>query len=195
MSVDEIAQKIQATYASAQTLTADFSKITRFRKNNLVKNAHGKVTFVKPGKMNWVFDNPAGDRLTSDGYTLKAYEKAIDQIYEQPLDKSPYPAAFAFLRGKGDFSSAFVLKKLDSKRMKFEGGLVLEGVPRETSPAYQRAFFFIDPGTWTVVRVALVDSQGNTNHIQFSGIKLNEPVDETIFRLVVPHTSTIRPHN
>ena len=36
---------------------------------------------------------PAGNRVVSDGATLKVYEAANKQMFEQSIDKSQYPAA------------------------------------------------------------------------------------------------------
>ena len=62
------------------------------------------VVFEKPGKMSWRYTNN-GNRVVSDGKLVKVYEKENKQMYEQPLDKSQYPAALSFLVGGGNLKT------------------------------------------------------------------------------------------
>ena len=50
--------------------------------------------------MSWRYTNN-GNRVVSDGKIIRVYEAENKQMYEQPIDKSQYPAALAFLVGTG----------------------------------------------------------------------------------------------
>ena len=89
--------------------------------------------FEKPGKMSWRYTNN-GNRVVSDGKLIKIYEKENKQMYEQPLDKSQYPAALSFLAGDGKLKQNFKFTKRDSKQMGFESGYVLAGDPLKPHP-------------------------------------------------------------
>ena len=43
----------------------------------------------------------------SDGDVIQVYEASNKQMYEQPVDKSQYPAALSFLTGTGKLSDSF----------------------------------------------------------------------------------------
>ena len=89
------------------------------------------MIFEKPGKMSWRYTNN-GNRVVSDGKLIKVYEKENKQMYEQPLEKSQYPAALAFLVGQGNLQEVLQAQRCSiAKQMKFEGGYVLVGEPRE----------------------------------------------------------------
>jgi outer membrane lipoprotein carrier protein len=89
-------------------------------------------------------------------------------MFESEMGKSPYPAALAFLVGDGKLQTAFKLRKLDARQMKFEAGYVLEAKPVEATPAYQTMILYVDAATAQVRRVLLLDAQGNRNRFDFT---------------------------
>lgn len=185
-TAESVAAKVQAFYNQTTSFQATFSQVYKVKAYNQTKKSNGKVIFAKPGKMSWSYDSPNGNRVVSDGKTLKVYEKENNQMFEQPVEKSQYPAALAFLMGQGDLAKSFNLKLLDAATMKFEGGYVLEGLPKEATPAYQKVLFFVDSSTSQVRRVIILDAQGNRNTFDFKSPKVNEPVPEETFRFTPP---------
>jgi len=89
---------------------------------------------------------------------------------------------------------AIKLRKLDSKQMQFEGGYVLEGTPKEATPAYQKILLYVDGGTYQVRRVLLLDAQGNRNRFDFVTPAVNEKIPAGEFNFKPPPgTQTIKP--
>jgi len=190
----DIAGRVQSFYDSTKTFKANFSQTYVIKVQNAKKVSSGKVVFEKPGKMSWTYDAPNGNRVVSDGKTLKVYEKENQQMYEMPVNKSQYPAALSFLMGEGKLTKDFTLRLLDPKQMKFEGGYVLEGTPKEATPAYQKVLLYIDAQTNQVRRALILDAQGNRNRFDFSAPVVNQPVPKTEFQFSAPPgTKVIKP--
>ena len=104
-------------------------------------------------------------------------------MYEKPVEKSQYPAALAFLMGRASSTKDFTLRLLDPAQMKFEGGYVLEGTPKEATPAYQKMLLYVDAQTNQVRRALILDAQGNRNRFDFAAPVVNQPVAEGRVRL------------
>jgi outer membrane lipoprotein carrier protein len=193
LTAAQIAERIQAFYDKTKTFKASFTQVYVARAYGKTKQGVGTVILEKPGRMSWRYSNN-GNRIVSDGKLIKVYEKENKQMYEQPLDKSPYPAALAFLVGSGNLKQSFELTKLDAKQYNFEGGLVLAGVPLQPTPAYQKMLLYVDAATYQVRRVLLLDAQGNRNRFDFSGTAVNEKVPPGEFTFVPPKgTQVVRP--
>lgn len=189
----EIAERVQAFYDKTKTFNAGFKQRYWIKKYNKHKNSHGQVVFEKPGKMSWRYKNN-GNRVVSDGKKIKVYEAEEKQMYEQEMGNSQYPAALAFLTGTGSLRKEFRLRKLDAKRMKFEGGYVLLGTPRKATPAYNKVLFYIDAKTSQVRRVMLIDAEGNRNTFDFVSPSVNKPVAKGEFEFTPPPgTKVIKP--
>jgi len=193
LSAEQVAERVQAFYDKTKTFKAAFKQVYTAVAYAKTKEGLGTVILEKPGKMSWRYTNN-GNRIVSDGKIIRVYEKDNQQMYEQPLDKSPYPAALAFLVGTGSLKQSFKFTKVDASQAKFEGGLVLMGEPREATPAYQKMFLYIDAATYQVRRVLLLDAQGNKNRFDFTGTEVNKAPPPGEFAFTPPKgTQVIRP--
>jgi outer membrane lipoprotein carrier protein len=192
-SAPRIAARVQQFYDKTQVFKAGFRQRFWIKSTGQEKTSEGAVTFQKPGKMSWRYTNN-GNRVVSDGKTVKVYEAENKQMYEQKMDKSYYPAALSFLVGGGNLLKSFRLRKLSSQRMKYEGGYVLEGVPRQATPAYQKILLYVDAKTSQVQRVILLDAQGNRNRFDFVDPSVNETPPKGEFDFTPPKgTQVIKP--
>lgn len=192
-SADAIADRVQAFYDRTRTFAADFTQRYTIKAYNRTKDSRGKVVFEKPGKMSWRYSSN-GNRVVADGKILRVYEAENQQMYEQPMDQSQYPAALSFLLGGGSVKKTFSLQKLDGARLGFTGGWVLKGEPKEPTPAYQTMLLYVDAKTAQVRRVMLIDAQGNRNRFDFLNPVVNEKTAPDEFKFVPPKgTKVIKP--
>jgi outer membrane lipoprotein carrier protein len=193
VSADDLAAGVQSFYNKTATFKAKFKQRYYISQYKKTIDSIGQVVFQKPGRMSWRYANN-GNRVVSDGTTIKVYEKDNRQMFVQQMAKSPYPAALSFLVGGGDLRKEFALRKLDAAKMGFEGGFVLEGRPRQPTPAYQTMVLYIDAATYQVRRVLLLDAQGNRNRFDFVDpvVNVKPPPGEFDF-VPPPGTKIIRP--
>jgi outer membrane lipoprotein carrier protein len=193
LTAEQIADRVQGFYDKTKTFKAGFKQRYVVVLHKKTIDSNGSVVFEKPGKMSWRYTSN-GNRVVSDGKIIKIYEKENKQMYEQPLDKTPYPAALSFLTGNASLRQSFKLTKLDPKQMGVEGGYVLLGEPKDATPTYQKMFLYIDAGTFHVRRVMLLDAQRNRNRFDFVNPEVNvkPPPGEFTFT-PPPGTQVIRP--
>jgi len=192
-SANQVADSVQKFYDKTKSFKAGFKQRYQVKAYNKRKDSQGQVIFQKPGKMSWRYTTN-GNRVVSDGKVTKVYEAENKQMYEQPMGKSQYPAALAFLVGGGNLKKSFKLRMLDAKRMQFEGGYVLEGKPKDATPAYQKILLYVDANTYQVRRVLLLDAQGNRNRFDFIQPEINTKVAANEFSFKPPAgTQIIKP--
>ncbi len=193
LSADDIISRVQEVYDRAKSFKAGFKQKYTAIHYGKTKDSAGSVIFEKPGKMSWRYSNN-GNRVVSDGKLIKIYEKENKQMYEQPIDKTQYPAALSFLTGEGKLKQNFKFSKLDSKQLRFESGYVLQGDPLQPTAAYDRVLFYVDAQTFQVRRVLIKDAQGNRNTFDFVTAEVNTkpPKGEFVFS-PPPGTQVIRP--
>ena len=193
-TAEEIGDRVQRFYDSTKTFRAKFEQTYTIKIQNAKKVSTGTVVFEKPGKMSFRYDAPNGNRVVSDGVTIRVSERDSEQLYESPVGKTQFPAALAFLMGKGQLTKDFDLRLLDASQMKFEGGYVLEGTPRDATPAYQKVLLYVDAQTNQVRRVLILDAQGNKNRFDFTVPAVNQPTTGDEFNFAPPPgTKVIRP--
>ena len=189
-----VAQKVQAFYDQSTNFQSDFVQDYFIKQYNKRKVSHGHVVFDKPGKMNWSYVDPQGNWVKSDGKLLCVYNAADNQMYQQDVTASQYPAALAFLTGQGQLASIFNFSLFDGGQApwSFPGGWVLVGTPVSPTPAYQKVLFYVDKATSQVRRVLVVDGQGNHNRFDFEAPIVNtKSLDQNQFTCRVPAGATV----
>jgi outer membrane lipoprotein carrier protein len=185
---------VQAFYNASTTFRSDFEQKFWVKAYSTEKSSRGHVTFAKPGKMDWVYDDPHDNRVVSDGNVIKVFDAANKQMFEQPIDKSQYPAALSFLTGTGQLAQSFDFDRVCGDQMKFPGGYVLVGTPKQPTPAYSKVLFYVDTATSQVRRVMVIDGQGNRNRFDFINPQINQPAPPGEFRFTPPPgTSIVKP--
>jgi outer membrane lipoprotein carrier protein len=184
---------VQRFYDGSRTFKADFDQRYGIKAygNMPDKTSRGHVTFAKPGKMDWVYEDPQGNRVVSDGSVIKVYEAANKQMYEQPIVQSQYPMALSFLTGTGKLADNFDFEVMSGQTMKFPGGDVLVGTPKQPTAAYAKVLFYIDTATSQVRRVLIIDGQGNRNRFDFKNPRINEALAPGQFSFTPPPGTTI----
>jgi outer membrane lipoprotein carrier protein len=193
-TADQAVASVQAFYDRSATFKSDFQQRFWVKAYNQEKSSSGRVTFAKPGKMAWLYAEPRDNRVVSDGNVIKVYDAANKQVFEQPVDKSQYPAALSFLTGTGKLADSFGFELVCGDQMKFPGGYVLVGTPKQATPAYAKVLFYVDSATSQVRRVMIIDGQGNRNRFDFVNPQVNLPVPPSEFVFTPPPgTSVVHP--
>jgi outer membrane lipoprotein-sorting protein len=188
-SADAVAADIDAIYVGKKTFSARFKQEHTQKVSGAVKKSQGVVFVEKPNKISFRYDPPNRNRIVSDGKTLRIYLAEDEQMFVQPVEKTEYPGALAFLMGRG-LRPSFTFAIHD--KAKFEGGPVLLGTPRVPTPYYENVIFYIDkallaksdPGT--VRRVLILDAQGNKNRFDFEGASQPQSIDPAEFTFSPP---------
>ncbi len=190
---DAVVNKVQAFYDQSKTFRSTFEQsfTSKVHRDLGEKKSSGTVLFAKPGKMVWTYKNPDGNKVVSNGSLLRVYEKANNQMYEQQVDKSQYPAALSFLTGGGKLPETFNFELFKGEDMNFKGGVVLVGVPKQPNPAYAKILFYVDSATSQVRRVMIIDGQGNRNRFDFLRPEINVPTKDSDFEFTPPAGTTI----
>jgi outer membrane lipoprotein carrier protein len=192
-TADQVVACVQAVYDQSQTFSSHFQQRFWVKAYNQEKTSTGHVTFAKPGKMSWTYEDAQsiGNRVVSDGATVKVYEANNKQMYEQPLDKSQYPAALSFLTGTGKLADSFTFELFPGEQMKFPNGVVLVGTPKQTTTAYSKVLFYVDSPTAQAIRVMIIDLQGNRNRFDFDQAVSNAPLAPDAFKFTPPPNTTV----
>src|SRR6476660_9596649 len=118
-SADQIVDNLQKNYDATVDFVADFRQETEVKTLNRNLKAWGKLSFKRPGKMLWRYEEPKGQFVLADGKNLYFYQPEQNQVIKSPLKnafRSDIPLSFLLGIGnlKRDFSAT--LKTTDEKQ-------------------------------------------------------------------------------
>src|SRR5499426_3724267 len=102
-NADAVVEALQKSYDATVDFVADFRQETEVKTLNRTMKASGKLSFKRPGKMLWRYDEPKGQFVLADGKYLYFYQPEQNQVIKSPLKnafRSDIP--LSFLLGLGN---------------------------------------------------------------------------------------------
>ena len=99
---------MQKNYDATTDFVADFRQETEVKTLNRSLKASGKLSFKRPGKMLWRYDEPKGQFVLADGKHLYFYQPEQNQVIKSPL-KNAFRGdiPLSFLLGLGNLKKDF----------------------------------------------------------------------------------------
>jgi outer membrane lipoprotein carrier protein len=180
---EQIVDSLQKNYDATVDFIADFRQETQVRTLNRSLKAWGKLTFKRPGKMHWRYEEPKGQFVLADGKNLYFYQPEQNQVIKSPLKnafRSDIP--LSFLLGIGNLKKDFnaTLKGTE------ENHYVLRLEPRGESGGFSEVLVGVSRSTSDILWVSVRDAVNNITTIRFSGMRKGVGAQESLFHFQVP---------
>jgi outer membrane lipoprotein carrier protein len=177
---------VQKRYEAVDDLSAHFTQTTRAASlgggGSPPTRSSGRVTFAKPGRMRWEYEEPEKSLVVSDGKILWLYDPAFGEAQRLPVGGAFLSgAAIQFLLGEGDMLREFEVTELACQDERVE----LELVPREPA-SYEKLRIVANPSSGDISRTVVVDLLGNVTEIEFTDLKVDQKPPDDRFRFVPP---------
>jgi outer membrane lipoprotein carrier protein len=183
----ELVGRVQTRYDRTAHLRARFRQETRLQGFDQVQTGEGQLWILKPGMMRWDYTQPERQTIIANGEALWIYLPADRQVIRDQVNHSLGTRTPAlFLAGQARLTELFTATGV-STRGPGEGGLLqLELTPKAGALPYGQVQLGIDPSSYLVKSVRLVDALGNITTMWFSDIDTEGPVDPSLFQFQVP---------
>jgi outer membrane lipoprotein carrier protein len=180
---EQVIDNLQNSYESAADFTADFHQETELKTINRTLKAWGKISFKRPGKMLWRYEEPKGQWVLADGKNLYFYQPDQAQVLKSPL-KSAFRSdvPLTFLLGIGNLKRDF---KVTPKGL--EGGsYVLQLGPKDGSPGVDEVTLGVDRENYGINWARIRDPGGNLTTVRFSNMRRGVGVSDSLFKAQIP---------
>lgn len=146
------------------------------------RNRSGTVSFRKPGRMRWDFDEPEKQTIVSDGATVYSYDPDLNQVVETPLkDALKASSATSFLLGMGSIDRDF---KAEFANPPMPTGLI--DLKLDAKAGGYKIEIGLDPKTYNLITLTLTDQLGDVTTIDFTDIKNNVELADSMFTFKTP---------
>ena len=182
-NADAIVDNLQKNYEATVDFVADFRQETEVKTLNRNLKASGQVSFKRPGKMFWRYEEPKGQFVLADGKYLYFYQPEQNQIIKSPLKnafRSDIP--LSFLLGIGNLKKDFnaVLKATE------ESQYILRLEPKGESGGFSEILLGVAKNSSDILWVSVRDATNNLTTIRLSGMRKGVGLKDSLFRLEVP---------
>lgn len=189
---------------------ADFFQESRIASLDRVQRGEGRVTVkfdhdrgerAPRALFRWEYNQPTTQEIVSDGETVWVYLPDNKQVIQSDIEmatQSRPEDPVTFLTGLGNLSRDFQIGWAEPNQ-DIEGNYVLDLRPRRPSPMIQRLLLVINRDSvipakrarsfgdvFPLLSSTVFDPSGNTTTIEFSGVRINRGVSDSVFRFILP---------
>jgi outer membrane lipoprotein carrier protein len=173
--------RLQKHYHDTNSFTANFTEeITTV--GAPTRKRSGTVSFRKPGRMLWDFQDPEKQTIVSDGETLYSYDPDLNQVVETPLKQAlKSSSATSFLLGIGNINRDFKAAFPDPPKTTGLVDLILDA-----KTGGYKIEVGLDPKTYNLTTLTLTDQLGDVTKVDFSDIRDNVALPDSTFAFKAP---------
>jgi outer membrane lipoprotein-sorting protein len=177
LAVTDLVHKVDAAKAGVETLSGDFTQKNRVKLFKQELTSKGRLAFKKPRQIRWEYTAPDPSVMILDGNkaTLRA-PGAAPQLFD--LDKDPTMRAIfdQLLTWLGPGSLATARDEYDLGAAGTAAAPILTLTPKASSAiakAFTRVELRLDPKSWLMKSILLVEKNGDEKEIDFGKLQRN----------------------
>jgi len=187
-NADAIVDKLQKNYDSTADFTADFRQETEVKTLNRSLKSSGKLSFKRPGKMLWRYEEPKGQFVLADGKYLYFFQPDQNQVIKSPL-KNAFRGdiPLSFLLGLGNLKKDFnaTLKSSDANQY------VLRLEPKGEAGGFTEILLTVNKTSFDIASVSVRDAASNLTSVRFSNMRKGVGLKDSLFEVEVPKGADI----
>ncbi|MEK7338175.1 MAG: outer membrane lipoprotein chaperone LolA, partial [candidate division NC10 bacterium] len=189
----DVVGRIEVRYRALSTLQGRYLQTATLQVAGQTERAAGKFFLKRPAMMRWEQESPEPRLLVTDGTTLWTYSPLDRQAITQPvgpaLQASP---SLHFLTGMATLGATFTVASVLEDPA--GNALFVSLSPKTPDPAVRRLILRVHRRTALVDRLTVVDAYENTTVLEFSALRENPRLPDSLFSFKPPPgTDVIRP--
>ena len=169
---------IEGKYKDVTVMQADFTQTTRSELFG-AEQQRGDVTLKRPSMMRWNFTNEK--QFVTDGKTMWIYTRADNQVIKYDDISTSTSTADSLLQSLDKLSELFQVDVESST----EESHTLMLSPKEENSQLKKIRLTLGAG-YLVDHVVITDAFDNVTELQFTNMKLNAQVPDTMFKFDIP---------
>lgn len=182
-NADAIVDKLQKNYDATADFVADFRQETEVKTLNRSLKSSGKLSFKRPGKMLWRYDQPQGQFVLADGKHLYFYQPEQNQVIKSPL-KNAFRGdiPLSFLLGLGNLKKDFNATLKASEDNQY----VLRLEPKGEAGGFTEILLGVNKTSFDIVWVSVRDAASNLTTVRFSAMRKGVGLKDALFEVQIP---------
>jgi outer membrane lipoprotein carrier protein len=190
LTPQEMGARLQETYDSTTSFTADFSQVTAMKLSRRERHGQGSLLIKKPRLMRWDYLEPDRQVLISDGEVMSMYFAAAAQMIIMPAQEYlQSDVTYAFFAGTGNILRDFDLSAAGEE---YCCGTPpdLRLTPKRPHPQVEYLYLWLNED-FLISRMQIGDHYGSLTDLTFTNIQVNVPLAAERFQFTPPPDTEI----
>jgi len=186
-TTEEIVAGIEATYGEVQSFRADFVQVSRSTAMGETGKQRGKMQVKRPRKMRWDFQRPDAKLFVTDGTRMWVYSPDDKQaiLYEN-VETAGAGGMESLLTGLDELDEHFEVSQLEDADARRRNNIVLLLKPKTEGMNMKSLRIEYTRKKYNLQRLVMVDAFDNETELSFSQVRLNAPIDDSVFDFQPP---------
>lgn len=181
----EPVQQLKTFLANTRSLTADFKQVLLNEAGNPAQTSHGVFYLQRPGKFRWDYQKPFQQQIVSTGGKVLFYDSDLEQVTIKKLDESVGSTPALLLSGDIPLEHNYNIERQGN-----DGSLQwLKLVPKDADSTFKYLLIGLDKGSLSGMELS--DNFGQLTRIYFSNIKINAPIQPSVFDFKPPKNADV----
>jgi len=175
-------------------LKANFQQTKVFTLFEDKTESGGKLTYKRPGKILWEFEEPNPSKLVINKEIAWLYLPKIKQVQKVNLkDKAQTESLLiGFGTSAAEIQDSYEVNLVGADKVDQKEAYILELIPKkELSSYFSKILLWIDQEKWIPTKTELVESSGDTTTIEFTAIQLNTHIPDDLFNFKIPNGAEV----
>jgi len=163
-------------------LSAQFKQQIQDADGSALQVSEGLFQVAQPAKLRWIVKQPIAQQIISDGTHLWLYDPDLEQVIIQPFVEDITASPISLFSGNLEgLDKAYLIVYLHTENPALESYLL---TPKSTGTLYTT--LRIDFVALIPKAIELVDSLGQTTHIDLHNVVINPPLSDDLFTFEIP---------
>lgn len=177
---DKPVQQLKTFLSSTRSLTADFKQVLVNEAGNPAQTSYGVFYLQRPGKFRWDYLKPFQQQIVSTSGKVWFYDTDLEQVTIKKLDESVGSTPALLLSGDVSLEENYTMEQQGT-----DGDMQwVKLVPKNQDSSFKYLLIGLENGSLSGMELS--DNFGQLTRIYFSAIKLNVPVQPSIFEFQPP---------
>ena len=181
LSAQDVAKRVDQHYNQLHSLKAGFSE--SYRGLGIQRSESGTLLLLKPGRMRWEYNSPAGKLFLLDGKYAWFYTRGdpqVQRILSKQLDDLRSP--LRFLLGHTEIAKEMNHLTLAAAS---NGRFTLSGQPKGQEARVARLSLTVT-ADGTITAIEIEETDGALTHFTFAGEQPNAAIPAQVFHFTPP---------
>lgn len=183
------ASELKALLSPVTTLQGSFQQTVKTEKGGVLQRLAGKVWLKKPAQFRWEIVGKDPRLVIADGKKVWDYDKELEQVTVQKLEKGQTRAPIFFLTGDTnsidkDFSVSNWTKKTGSNVCMQDSTACFELKPKRKEGSFQ--WIRIGFKDKVLKEMEMLDQLGQYSQFIFKDVVLNPNIASSVFQFTPP---------
>ena len=180
-TAEEVLENMREKYESNDDAEIRFTQHVRFSMANIEQEISGVLTMKREDMYRVELDDRT---IVTDGTTVWSHSRPNNQVLidDFAMDERSFSPENILVRAPSEFLPTL----LGQERYRDVELTVVKLVPRDEQAFLQTMKVWVDPDTWLMAKVELVDANGKETTYVVEGIRINSGLADEQFRFRIP---------